>query len=53
MTWDSLAHLLPVTRSQVAKTAGVGFWTKPPNATFFHRNSEDASGVSFAATDNP
>ncbi len=29
-TWDSLAHLLPVTctRSQVAKTARVGIWTR-------------------------
>ncbi len=29
-TWDRLAHLLPVarTRSQVAKTASLGIWTK-------------------------
>ncbi len=26
---------------------------RPSNASFFHKNSEDASGVSFAATDNP
>ncbi len=30
-TWDRLVHLFPVarTRSQVAKTASVGIWTKP------------------------